>query len=215
MTDEKAGDYQARSPKVDAAKANVGHLCALEDFKHLVAPFDGVVTARNIDVGALVHDGTQANSTELFDVADVHELPIDVDVPQSYAADIHPGMIADLKVSQYPDHVFQATVATTSNAINQKSRTLQVELHRDNKDGLLQPGSFAEVHFNLPPDPNSLELPASALIFRGSKVEVAIIGPDNSVPSRLIEVGRDLGGIVSSEVRSGVTSSGSRGQESV
>jgi RND family efflux transporter MFP subunit len=203
VTDEKAGDYQARLAEVAAAKANLGHLSALEEFKHLVAPFDGVVTARNIDVGALVHDGTQANSTELFEVADVHELRIYADVPQSYAADIRPGMVADLKVSQYPDRVFQATVATTSDAINQKSRTLQVELHRDKKDGMLQPGSFAEVHFNLPPDPNSLELPASALIFRGTKVEVAVIGPDNRVTLKPIEVGRDLGTTI--EIRSGLT----------
>jgi multidrug efflux pump subunit AcrA (membrane-fusion protein) len=82
---------------------------------------------------------------------------------------------------------------------------LQVELHRDNKDGMLQPGSFAEVHFNLPPDPNSLELPASALIFRGTKVEVAVIGPDNRVTLKPIEVGRDLGTTI--EIRSGLTAS--------
>ncbi len=205
VTDEKAGDYQARLAEVSAAKANLGHLSAMEGFKHIVAPFDGVVTARNIDVGALVHDGTQANSTELFEVADTHELRIYVDVPQSYAADIHPGMVADLNVSQYPGRTFQATVATSSNAIDQRSRTLQVELHRDNKDGILQPGSFAEVHFNLPPDANSLELPASALIFRGSKVEVAVIGPDNHVTLKPIEVGRDLGTTI--EIRSGLKSS--------
>ncbi|HEY1736566.1 MAG TPA: efflux RND transporter periplasmic adaptor subunit, partial [Methylovirgula sp.] len=137
VTDEKTGDYQARLADVAAAKANVGRLTAMEDFKHIVAPFDGIVTARNVDVGALVHDGSQSNSTELFQVADVHELRIYVQVPQSYAADIKPGMVADLNVPQYPDRIFHATVATTSGAIEQKSRTLQVELHRDNKDDAL------------------------------------------------------------------------------
>lgn len=202
VTDEKEGDYQARLAEVAAAKANVARLTALEGFKQLVAPFDGVVTARNVDVGALVHDGSQANSTELFQVSDVHELRIYVDVPQSYSAEIKPGMVAELKVSQYPDRIFHAAVATTSDAITRNSRTLQVELHRDNKDGLLQPGSFVEVHFALPPDPNDLVVPASALIFRRSDVEVAVVGADNKITLKPIEVGRDLGTEV--EIRSGV-----------
>jgi RND family efflux transporter MFP subunit len=203
VTDEKQGDYQARLAEVAAAKANVARLNAMEGFKQLVAPFDGVVTARNIDVGALVHDGTHANSTELFEVSDVHELRVYVDVPQSYSAEIRPGMVAELKASQYPDRIFHATVATTSDAIARKSRTLQVELHRDNKDGVLQPGSFVEVDFTLPPNPNDLVLPASALIFRRNNVEVAVVGADNRVTLKPIEIGRDLGTEV--EVRSGVS----------
>lgn len=203
VTDEKQGDYQARLAEVAAAKANVARLAALEGFKQLVAPFDGVVTARNVDVGALVHDGSHSNSTELFEVSDVHELRIYVDVPQSYSAEIHSGMVAEIKAGQYPDRIFHATVATTSDAIARKSRTLQVELHRDNKDGLLQPGSFVEVHFELPPDPNDLVLPASALIFRRNNLEVAVVGAGNKITLKPIEVGRDLGTEV--EVRSGLS----------
>ncbi|MGB8276443.1 MAG: efflux RND transporter periplasmic adaptor subunit [Methylovirgula sp.] len=203
VTDEKEGDYKARLAEVAAAKANVARLNAFEGFKQLVAPFDGVVTARRIDVGALVHDGTHSNSTELFEIADVHEMRIYVDVPQAYAAQIRRGMTAELKLSQYPDRIFHATVATTSDAITRKSRTLQVELHRDNKDGLLQPGSFLEVHFKLPPDPNDLVLPASALIFRRDNLEVAVVSPDNKIALKPIQVGRDLGTTV--EVRSGLS----------
>ncbi len=203
VTDEKEGDYQARVAEVAAAKANVARLEALKGFERLTAPFDGVVTARKVDVGALVHDGTHANSKELFEVADIHEMRIYVDVPQAYAARIHRGMTAELKLSQYPERTFLAVVATTSDAITRKSRTLQVELHRDNKDGLLQPGAFVEVHFKLPPTPNELILPASALIFRRDRLRVAVVGPDDKVTLKPIQIGRDFGTTV--EVRSGLS----------
>lgn len=203
VTDEKEGENQARIAQVTAAKANVARLEAFESFKKLRAPFDGVVTARKIDVGALVHDGVRSNSTELFDVADIHEMRIYVDVPQTYAAQIHRGMTATLKLAQYPGRTFHAIVATTSNAIATKSRTLQVELHRNNKDGLLQPGDFAEVHFKLPANSEELMLPASALIFRRDALRVAVVGPRNKVTLKAIRVGRDLGPTV--EVRSGLT----------
>ncbi len=203
VTDEKQGEYQARVAEVAAAKANVARLQAFETFKRLVAPFDGVVTARKIDVGALVHDGTRSNSEELFEIADVHEMRIYVDVPQAFAAQIQRGMTALLKLSQYPGRTFHAVVATTSDAITRNSRSLQVELHRDNKDGLLQPGAFTEVDFELPPNPNELVLPASALIFRRDTLCVAVVGPDNKVKLKPIQIGRDLGTTV--EVRSGLS----------
>jgi RND family efflux transporter MFP subunit len=202
VTDEKAGDYQARLADVTAAKANVARLEAFESFKKLTAPFDGVVTARKVDVGALVH-GSETNATELFEVSDVHELRIYVDAPQAFAAQLHAGMTAKLKLSQYPDRTFDAVLAATSDAISRKSRSLLVELHLDNKDSLLQPGSFVEVHFALPPDKNVLSLPASALIFRGEKLQVAIVGPDDKIALKPIELGRDLGTEV--EVISGLS----------
>lgn len=203
VTDEKEGNYQAQVAQVTAAKANVARLEAFENFKKLVAPFNGVVTARKVDVGALVQDGAKSNSKELFEVSDVHEMRIYVDVPQAYAAQIKRGMTANLKLAQYPGRIFHAVVATTSNAIATKSRTLQVELHRDNKDGLLQPGAFAEVHFKLPSNATELMLPASALIFRRDTLRVAVVGPDNKVKLKAIQIGRDLGTTV--VVRSGLS----------
>ncbi|WP_297299917.1 efflux RND transporter periplasmic adaptor subunit [uncultured Methylovirgula sp.] len=200
--DEKVGDYNAKKAEVAAAAANVARLQALEGFKKIVAPFDGVVTARKIDVGALVNS-TPGNAPDLFDVADVHEMRIYVDVPQAFSAEIHLGMTAELKLPQFPNQLFVAKVATTSDAISQHSRSLLVELRRNNKDGLLQPGAFVEVDFNLPPDPNALRIPASALIFRRTGPEVATVNSDDKVVLKPVVVGRDLGTEV--EIKSGLS----------
>ncbi|MEW6438776.1 MAG: efflux RND transporter periplasmic adaptor subunit [Pseudomonadota bacterium] len=200
--DEKLGDYNAKKAEVTAAAANVARLKALEDFKKIIAPFDGVVTARKIDVGALVNS-TPGNAPDLFDVADVHEMRIYVDVPQAFSAEVHVGMTAELKLPQFPNQTFAAQVATTSDAISQHSRSLLVELRRDNKDGLLQPGAFVEVDFNLPPDPNALLIPASALIFRRTGPEVASVDRDTKVVLKPVLVGRDLGTEV--EIKSGLS----------
>jgi RND family efflux transporter MFP subunit len=205
--DEKAGEASARKAEVDAAKAKVGHLQALEDFKKIVAPFDGVVTVRNVDVGALVSATPSGNShelQELFEVSDIRKLRIYVQVPQAFAAELSPGLKADLKLSQYPNRDFEAQLATTSNAITQKSRSLLVELHCDNKDDVLQSGSFVEVHFKLPPNANALRIPSTALIFRSLNPEVAVIGNDNKISLKKVEVGRDLGTEV--EILSGLPS---------
>jgi RND family efflux transporter MFP subunit len=202
--DEKAGGYNASRAEVAAAQADVARLAALEGFKRIIAPFDGVVTARNIDVGALVNSAP-IGPLALFQVADIHEMRIYVAVPQSFSAELHVGMTAQLKLPQYPDRNFAATLATTSNAIAQKDRSLLVELHRDNKDGLLQPGSFVEVHFELPANEEVLRVPASALIFRSNQPEVATVGVDDKVKLVPIEVGRDLGTEV--EVLAGLTTS--------
>ncbi len=200
--DEKVGDYNAKKAEVAAASANVARLAALEGFKKLVAPFDGVVTARKVDVGALVNS-TPGNTPDLFDVADVHEMRIYVEVPQAFSAQVRIGMNAQLKLPQFPNQSFAATVATTSDAISQSSRSLLVELRRDNKDDLLQPGAFAEVDFELPPDPNALRIPASALIFRRTGPEVATVGLNDKVVLKPVVVGRDLGTEV--EIKSGLS----------
>ncbi len=212
--DEKAGEYQASKAAVAAAKAAVAKLAAFEDYKRIVAPFDGVVTARNVDVGALVNSTPTNNRlgelpaltstpSALFEVADLHEMRIYVAVPQAFSAELKPGMLAELKLPQYPDRSFKATLATTSNAISLQARSLLVELHRDNQDGVLQPGSFVEVHFELPANQEVLRIPASALIFRSNQPEVATVGANDKVVLKPIEVGRDLGTEV--EVLSGLT----------
>ncbi|MGO9007273.1 MAG: efflux RND transporter periplasmic adaptor subunit [Beijerinckiaceae bacterium] len=206
--DEKVGEENARKAEVTAAQANVARLRAMEDFKKITAPFDGVVTVRNIDVGALVSATPSGNThelQELFQVSDIHKLRVYVQVPQAFAAQLSPGLQADMKLSQYPDRVFKADVATTSKAITQRSRSLLVELHSENKDELLQPGSFVEVHFQLPPNENFLRLPTSALIFRGSQSEVATVGADGKIVLKPVKVGRDLGMEV--EILSGLSPS--------
>jgi len=123
-------------------------------------------------------------------------------VPQAFAGMMHPGLTADLKLSQYPDETFKATLATTANAISKESRTVLVELMADNSEGKLWPGTFAEVHFSLPPDAQVYRVPTSALVFREHGLELATVGPDDKVVMKPITVGRDLGTEI--EVRSGL-----------
>ena len=202
--DEKASDAQSKRATVAAAQANVQRLVALEDFKRIVAPFDGVVTARETDVGALINAGS-GTGPELFRVADIHKMRIYVRVPQALSGDLIAGQTAEVNLPQHPNHPIQATVTTTSHAINQSSRTLLVELQADNPTGSLQPGTYAEVHFKLPDSPDTLRLPTSALLFREDGLKVATVGPDNRIALKPVTIGRDLGTEV--EIASGLTPS--------
>jgi RND family efflux transporter MFP subunit len=190
--DEKEGDALAKKALVAAAQANVDRLQALENFKYITAPFDGVVTARETDIGALINAGS-GSGVELFKVADIHQVRIYVRVPQAYASQLKHGMEADLKLTQYPHQVFKARLDTTSNAITKESRTVLVELMADNADGKLWPGTFAEVHFQLPPDEDVYRIPTSALVFREQGLEIATVGPGNKVGLKPVTAGRDLG----------------------
>ena len=200
-SDEKAGDAVAKRAQVAASQANVDRLEAMESFKRIAAPFDGVVTARETDIGALINAGSSTGA-ELFKVADMHQMRIYVRVPQAFAGMMHRGLSADLKLSQYPDVTFTATLTTTSNAITKESRTVLVELMADNGEGKLWPGTFAEVHFNLPPDAEVYRVPTSALVFREHGLELATVGPGDKVVMKPIVAGRDLGTEI--EVRSGL-----------
>jgi membrane fusion protein, multidrug efflux system len=190
--DEKGADEQAQEAEVAAASANVDRLKALKAFANIVAPFDGVVTQRNVDIGALVSDSANAGSG-LFTVADTHEMRVYVKVPQSFSADLQPGMRAELSLPQYPGRKFEATLTTTAHGIDPRSRTLLVELAAKNEDGALSPGSFAEVHFEVPTPADALEVPASAMIFRDRSVEVATVGPNDRIVMKKVEIARDLG----------------------
>jgi RND family efflux transporter MFP subunit len=198
--DEKSGDVEAKSAELSAAKSNVERLKALESFKLIVAPFTGVVTARKIDIGVLVGPG---NDQELFDVSDLHQVYIYVRAPQAYAAQLREGMITKLKVPQFKDRWFAARLISTSSAIAEKSRTLLVQLIADNPNYELLPGSYAEVHFQLPGNQESLRLPASAIFYRDNEMNVATIGADNKVAIKKIEIARDLG--VEIEISSGIS----------
>jgi RND family efflux transporter MFP subunit len=204
--DSAEARYKASLADVNSAQGRVDNLKALEGFKLLVAPFDGVVTQRNTDIGALINAGSSSGAggaPQLFRVADVHEMRVFVQVPQEISSAIHPGMTADLYLPQYPNRTFKGVVATTSEAINEASRTLLVELHADNAGNLLQPGTYTEVHFELPNDPHMVRIPTSALIFREDGMRVAVVGPGSHVELRPVKLGRNLGTDV--EVLAGLT----------
>jgi RND family efflux transporter MFP subunit len=209
----KEADFNSARARLSSAKAEVAvdqgevdRLQALESFKSIVAPFDGIVTARETDIGALINAGSGVgggSGPELFRVADVHMMRIYVQVPQQLSAGIKAGLKAELQLPQYPNKTFDATVATTSSAINTNARTLLVELHADNPDGALQPGAYAQVAFEVPSDPNTVHVPTSALVFREQGMEVATISPDDTIQFKPVKLGRNLGTEV--EVLTGLT----------
>jgi RND family efflux transporter MFP subunit len=201
--ESKEADYNSAKARLSSSNAEVAvdqgeadRLVAMEGYKRITAPFDGVVTARETDVGALINAGSGTgggNGPELFRVADIHMMRIYVQVPQQLSAGIKAGLTANLQLPQYPDKTFKATVATTSNAINTNARTLLVELHADNADGKLQPGAYAQVDFELPSDPNVVRIPTSALVFREHGMEIAALGADDTIELKPIKLGRNLG----------------------
>ncbi len=200
--DEKNGDLASKTALAAAARANVQRLLALESFKRIVAPFDGIVTTRSTDIGALINVGS-TNDVPLFSVADERRLRIYVRVPQSYSADIKPGMTASLTVPEYPGRHFTATLATTAAAITPETGTLLVQLQLNNADGVLKPGGYAQVKFDLPAQDSALRAPASALIFGDTGMSLALVGADGRVAIRPVRISRDLGSSV--EIASGLT----------
>lgn len=199
--DEKTADLLARQATVEANEANVRRLEALESFKRITAPFDGVVTARKTDVGALIDAGS-GSGPELFAVSDAHQLRVYVSVPQSESAAIHPGMTATLTVPERPDMRFDAKLVDTDHAITPSSGTLLVQLAVGNRAGLLFPGEYTEVHLALAGNAHGLMIPASALIFRQSGLQVAVADAQGHVQLRHVSIGTDLGTQV--EIASGL-----------
>jgi RND family efflux transporter MFP subunit len=199
--DTKAGDAAAKRAAEASAAANVARLRDLESFKRVLAPFDGVVTQRNTDIGALITAGQNAGSA-LFRVADTTKLRIYVLVPEPYAAATVPGMQSELYFTEHPGKSFPAAVVRTANALDPALRTLQVELQVDNSDGVLFPGSYAEVHFKVTGSSQSLRLPANTLLFRSAGLQVATVDSADHVRLKTIVPGRDFGKSI--EVLSGV-----------
>ncbi|HEY1875016.1 MAG TPA: efflux RND transporter periplasmic adaptor subunit [Steroidobacteraceae bacterium] len=190
--DQRAGDAAAKAAAQASAAANLARLRELEGFKRVVAPFNGIVTQRNTDVGALINAG-QTPGSALFRVADTHRLRIYVQVPQPYAAQISTGMSAALAFTDHPGQHYAASVASTAHALDAVSRTLQVELQIDNSKGDLLPGSYVQVTFTLPPSPGTLRVPVNTVIFRGKSPQVAIVDAGQHVRLRDIAEGRDFG----------------------
>ena len=199
--DMKNGDLAAKTAIVKATKANVDRLEVMEGFKRITAPFDGIVTARATDVGALINAGS-GKGLELFVISDTHKLRLYVSVPQNYAAQITAGTRAQMSVPERPGRTFTANVETTSQSVDPSSGSTLVELAVDNASGQLVPGAFANVRFALPLTSASLSVPASALIFDSRGARVATLGADNRVVLEPVTIARDLGTVI--EISSGL-----------
>jgi len=190
--DTKEEALESANATVKASQASLDQLLTQKNFARIVAPFDGIVTKRSIDVGALVNNTLPTTPDPLFTVSDVHELRLYVNVPQTYSADIAPGATVTLSVPEYPGRTFPAKLVSDADAINSQS-SLLVEFEVDNGQGLLKPGEYAQVNFGLPGTGAMLRLPASALMFRAEGLEVATVGRDNRIVMKPITIATDLG----------------------
>ena len=190
--DEKNGDLAAKQAIVKASQADVERLQALKGFTRIVAPFDGVVTARNTDVGALINVGSSAGQ-ELFVISDTKKLRVYVSVPQTYVPSIPPGTKATITVPDRPGKTYLATVETSSQAVNVSSGSTLMQLGLDNANGDLLPGGFANVSLELPGNAAALRIPSSALLFDKNGLRVATVGQDNKVVLKHVTIARDFG----------------------
>nr|MBA2590617.1 efflux RND transporter periplasmic adaptor subunit [Alphaproteobacteria bacterium] len=193
--DEKDADLAAKNAAVAAARAGLYSVSSQENFRRLVAPFDGVVTSRAVDVGALVTVGTPA-STPLFTVSDLTKLRVYVRVPQNYASYIRPGMEVTFSVPQHPGKVFHAVLVASAGAVASSTGTVLVQFGLDNTGNELQPGAYAEVKFPLPAGANGIRVPATALMFRDEGMQVATVDATNHVKLKTVIISRDMGATV-------------------
>ncbi|WP_176594519.1 efflux RND transporter periplasmic adaptor subunit [Sphingobium sp. EM0848] len=194
--DEKAGDLAARKALSNAALANVKRLQALQGFTRLSAPFSGVVTSRSAQIGALVVAGNAA-AQPLFTVSDTHRMRIYVRVPQGYSAAIRPGMAATLSLPEYPGRSFNATLTSSSGAVDAQSGAVLVQLQADNGDGALKPGAFAQVRLKVAAGSGSgMTLPGSAILYGNDGPTVAVVGGDGRVTVKPVIIAQDQGNAV-------------------
>jgi len=210
-TDSAASQLEARTAEVNSATANVHRLEELQSFERIEAPFDGVITARNIDVGQLITStgstvtagsGVVSSSKEIFDISAVRTLRVYVNVPQVYSPDAKNGVIATLTLPQYPGRKFEGKLVRSSDAVDPTTRTLLAEVDVDNRDGQLLPGSYTEVHLHTVTPAPALIVPVSALILEPDGLRVAIVDAQNNAHLIHVSSGRDLGATV--EILSGL-----------
>ncbi|HEJ3621339.1 efflux RND transporter periplasmic adaptor subunit [Pseudomonas aeruginosa] len=195
-TEERLADAKARQAQVNALQANVERIQALQQFKRLAAPFDGIVTARRTDVGSLINVGMNPGN-ELFVVSDTHRLRVYVNVPQRQVASIREGSTAQLSVPERPGRTFAATVQSLAQAIDSGTGAMRVQLSVENPDGVLLPGGFATVRFNKTEDASArFGLPPSALIISRGGVQVASVDDEGRVQLRPVTISRDHGRII-------------------
>ena len=196
--DVQTANAQAEAAQVAAAEQEVVRYQAQAGFEHVVAPFDGVVTARLTDVGDYVNGGggdvgARGGAQELFSVSDIHEMRVFASIPQEYSDILKPGLVATLTLPQSPGRVYQAHFLTTANAVNPQTRTVVTELTVDNPKHELLPGSYATVHFTAPANQDILILPEQALLFRAQGMQVALVDAQDRVHLQNITLGLNLG----------------------
>ena len=201
--DERNSDYQQAKADLAAADANVRRLEEMEKFKNVFAPFSGVVTERNVDIGALINAGNGGSDKEMFVVAQVDPLRVYVKVPQMYSSLIHVGMPADVELNEFQDSKVTGRVVRTSEASIRRAGTLLTEVDVPNHDGKLLPGAYAQVHFAIHLNSSPLTLPVNALLFRKEGTRAAVVGPDHRVHLKPIKIGRDFGTTV--EIEDGIS----------
>jgi RND family efflux transporter MFP subunit len=208
-TDNAVSDLASRNTAVKSAQANVDRLKQLVSFEKVYAPFDGVVTARNTDIGQLIDSGASGGQARsLFQVAAINKLRVFISVPQIYSQAAVPGLTSDLTFAEFPGRRFHGTVARTSRSIDPTARTLNVEVDVDNSNGELLPGAYTEVHLKLKDGIPTMTVPVSALLFRQEGLQIAIAKGDNTAELLPVTLGRDFGDYA--EITTGLT-----GQERV
>jgi len=204
--DNATNDFTAKKSIVVSAQFNLRRLEETQSFQKIYAPFDGVVTARNTDVGALIGSGSAAK--ELFHVASTERMRVYVNVPQAYSRAARPGLVADLTLQEFPGRTFKAKFVTTSEAIDAAAHTLLVQFDAENPKGELLPGAFAEIHLKLPTSASTFVLPVTALLFRSEGVRIATVKDGKEAQLVQVTLGRDFGNEV--EVVAGL-----KGDESI
>lgn len=202
--DNAAGDYAAKKAIVDSNQHNVERLVQLQSFEKVYAPFDGVVTGRNTDVGYLINSGNGGSVQELFHMAAINKLRVFVNVPQADSSAAKVGLPADLTLAQFPGRHFHGTLVRTTNSIDLASRTLLVEVDVKNPTGELLPGAYTEVHLKLPQPSPAYILPVTTLIFQSQGLQIAEVDSSNHVVMKTIAIALDFGNTV--EVAYGLNS---------
>jgi RND family efflux transporter MFP subunit len=201
--DNANGDFAAKKAMVSSAQYNVKRLEELQSFEKIYAPFEGVITARNTDVGHLINSGNGGPATELFHIAAIRTMRVYINLPQQYSQAAKPGIASDLTFQEFPGRRFQGKLVRTSDAIDIASRTLLVEVDVDNPHGEILPGAYTEVHLKIPSGAPALILPVSSLIFRSDGLQVGTVQNGNRAALTRITLGRDMGSEI--EVVSGLT----------
>jgi RND family efflux transporter MFP subunit len=203
--DNAVGDLAAKNAIVKSAEANVGRLEELEAFKHVIAPFSGVVTRRQTDIGQLINAGNGGASQELFSLAQTDPLRVYVNVPEAYAPAIHPGLGAYLELTQYAGRKFEGRVVRTAESIDLSTRTLLTEVDVPNHAGELLPGGYAQVHLEVQVSGEHVQVPINALLFRAEGLRAIVVDSNHKLHLRPLTIGRDYG--TSLEVLQGLSAS--------